>query len=232
MTGRIEGVVESVLVVIAWVAFVLGSSIAAMTLPVYTSATVQALGVPASAGLSASDTVRLSGMIRALVSDPDFEPIPATWRGRPAFDREAVSHLMDVRAVISGARVATAVAAALLAGWIGVGIARRRWDRLARGMRAGGIGVLVMVVVALVVATLDFSTFFAAFHGLFFKAGTWQFPYDSLLIRLFPERFWVTAGITWGVLSAALAAVLLVAAAHVSKASPPTPSRQARGSIV
>ena len=35
-----------------------------------------------------------------------------------------------------------------------------------------------------------FEAAFAAFHGLFFAAGTWQFPPGSHLITLFPEPFW------------------------------------------
>jgi len=54
------------------------------------------------------------------------------------------------------------------------------------------IGVLVGVV--------DFDAFFTWFHSLFFAEGTWVFPYEALLIRVFPLRFWVAAAATWGAL--------------------------------
>ena len=44
------------------------------------------------------------------------------------------------------------------------------------------------------------TAFFSAFHGLFFAEGTWTFPSDSVLIRLFPESFWTMAGVTWAAL--------------------------------
>jgi len=47
---------------------------------------------------------------------------------------------------------------------------------------------IVLVVVAVLAATSNFDAFFTAFHGLFFKAGTWTFDADSLLIETFPER--------------------------------------------
>jgi len=53
------------------------------------------------------------------------------------------------------------------------------------------------VVLAAVAAVTDFDTFFSAFHGVFFAEGTWTFPYDSLLIRLFPEPFWAVSGASW-----------------------------------
>jgi uncharacterized membrane protein len=118
---------------------------------------------------------------------------------------------MDVRRVIAGAGVATGVAALLLAAYVGFCIVRSRIDRLRTGMRAAAALCGVAVVVAVIAATADFSSFFAAFHGLFFRAGTWTFPADSLLIRLFPERFWEASGAAWALLVIAGAAVMLVA---------------------
>ena len=64
-------------------------------------------------------------------------------------------------------------------------------------LKVGAAVSAVFVLLAAAAAVLDFSAFFTAFHGLFFEAGTWTFPYDSLLIRLFPESFWVAAGVGW-----------------------------------
>jgi hypothetical protein len=208
---------ESAVAGVLWAMLVVGLAVGALTVPVYTSAAEQALGIPASAGLSVTDTLRLSGAVRALVADPEFDPLPSTWRGSPAFDPSAVSHLMDVRAVLSGARAATGAAAALLGIWVAFAVARKRWSRLARGMRTGAYSVLGVLGLSVLAAFADFSAFFAAFHGLFFRSGTWTFPYDSLLIRLFPESFWVTSGVAWGVLSATGAMLLLVAARWVPR---------------
>ena len=75
-------------------------------------------------------------------------------------------------------------------------------------LKVGAAVSAVFVLLAAAAAVLDFSAFFTAFHGLFFEAGTWTFPYDSLLIRLFPESFWVAAGVGWAVL------VLTIAGAY------------------
>jgi hypothetical protein len=193
---------ESAAAGLVWVALALGISVGALTVPVYTSAMVQTLEVPESARLTIGDTVRLSALVRALVVDREYAPLPETWNGRPAFDAAAVSHLMDVRGVLDGARIATGISAALLAVWVGLCIARRRWRALAGGMRAGAYALFGSLVLA-------------AFHGLFLAAGTWTFPYDSMLISLFPERFWVASGLAWAALSAACAGGLLVAARAV-----------------
>ena len=50
---------EAAAAALLWVVVCVGTSVLALTLPVYTSALTQALGVPASAGLSVDDVVHL-----------------------------------------------------------------------------------------------------------------------------------------------------------------------------
>ncbi|HEX9093109.1 MAG TPA: DUF1461 domain-containing protein [Coriobacteriia bacterium] len=216
---------EAVSAGVAWAALVVGLSVTVLTVPVFTSAASQALGIPASAGLSVEDTVHLSGLVRAFVADQDPEALPPEWRGSPAFDAGSVSHLVDVRRAIAGGRLGTGIAAGLLAVYLAACVSLRRWDVFASGMRTGAIVVLALFGIALVAGLTDFGSFFAAFHGLFFKAGTWTFPYDSMLIRLFPLRFWVTSGAAWAALAGFGAAVLALAARYVPRAV-----RQVRGS--
>jgi hypothetical protein len=210
VTGR--GLVRATEVTVGavmWSALVLGSAVMTLVVPVYTSALTQALGVPATAGLPVADVVRLSGSVRASVADAVYDPLPSTWRGQPAFDSAAIGHLADVRRVFSGARFATGASALLLAAYVGWCLARRRFDELRRGMRAGAAALGVGIALALAAAFASFDTLFSVFHGLFFATGTWTFPADSLLIRLFPERFWEVSGGAWAALTL-LGAGLLV----------------------
>jgi hypothetical protein len=202
---------ETGLAALLWAALVIGMAVSMLTLPIYTSLASRLLGVSQTAGVPAADVQRLSGQVRALVADDEFQPLPATFLGTPAFDAPAVSHLMDVRVVIEGSRVATGIIALLLAAYTGFCVMRGRVDRLRTGMRVGAVLCAVAVALAVAAALSDFATFFAGFHGLFFKSGTWTFPSDSLLIRLFPERFWAATGAAWGGLVLLGAGALLLA---------------------
>jgi integral membrane protein (TIGR01906 family) len=194
---RVPRALEAGAAAVFWTAFIVGLSVLTLTVPVYTSSLTQALGVPASSGLPAVDVVALSARVRSFVADPETEALPAMWKGRPAFGLSEVSHLRDVRAVLSGARTATGITALLLAAYVAWCVAKKRFSRLRRGMAWGAAATAGVVVLAAAAALLDFGPFFAAFHGLFFADGTWTFPYDSLLIRLFPESFWVASGAAW-----------------------------------
>jgi integral membrane protein (TIGR01906 family) len=148
-----------------------------------------------------------SGMLGDLLFNGDFEE--SISGGTPVLDAAERSHMRDVGGVVRGLVLADLVAliAAALAGW------RLRRERHRRGMllliAAAGLGALAILLAAFF--ALAFDTAFAAFHGIFFKAGTWQFGPDSNLLRFFPEPFWFEIALVAGatiVLSALLAALL------------------------
>lgn len=212
-SGRALRRAEVVGAAILWAVLCVGAAVMALTAPVYTSSMTRALDVSRSSGLSGADVSQLSGAARALVADANYDPLPITWRGYPAFDQAAVSHLLDVRTVVTGARIATGAAFLLLLVYVGAAIGFRRLDRLREGLRVAAGMLSAAVLLAVVAAFTDFEWLFTRFHGLFFTSGTWTFPVDSMLIRLFPESFWVASGACWAAL-VMLAAVLLWAVAR------------------
>lgn len=110
---------------------------------------------------------------------------------------DAISHLDDVYRVASMAKPALVIVAVLcIAGLahVAVRIGRRA---LGRTLIAGGGLVLAAFCALGAWAAIDFDGLFAAFHSLFFQAGTWTFPYDSLLITLYPTAFWMGMGGIW-----------------------------------
>lgn len=121
---------------------------------------------------------------------------------------DAVSHLDDVRRVISGAQTTTFALAVAFLAWIAWRLRVGEKARVVTALRAGAAVTALTVLAPALFAAADFDAFFVVFHSLFFAAGTWVFPSDSLLIRLFPESFWVAAGASWAVL------VLVVAASY------------------
>jgi integral membrane protein (TIGR01906 family) len=127
----------------------------------------------------------------------------------PVLDAAERSHMQDVGGVVRGL-----ILADLLALLVAVLAWRRlRRERPRRGMlmllAAGGLGALAIALA--VFFAVAFDTAFAAFHAIFFRAGTWQFGPDSNLLRFFPEPFWFEIALVAGatiVLSALLVALL------------------------
>ncbi|MFU8890923.1 MAG: DUF1461 domain-containing protein [Anaerosomatales bacterium] len=188
---------------------VIGLPLRLMLLPAYTSALVVRVDAPARAEIDAGQTRALAEEVRAFVADEAGAALPATLPdGRPAFDESAISHLDDVRVVLAAARTVTLLVTGAAIVWVVVALQLRRRRELALSLHAGALLVVSLAALAALIALADFDRFFAGFHALFFEEGTWQFPADALLIRLFPEPFWAASGGIWGALSLAGAGLL------------------------
>ena len=114
--------------------------------------------------------------------------------GDKLFGDGEVSHMADVKLVILSAFGAGALL--ILLSLIAVIYLRRRSPGgVRRGLFAGSIVTLVIIISLGVLAVLGWEQFFAQFHSVFFASGTWTFSLQDTLIRLFPGQFWVDGGI-------------------------------------
>ena len=110
------------------------------------------------------------------------------------FSEEAVKHLDDCYALARiGFPMVIAAAIVALAGLIFTGVTGKR-RRLGAVLLSAGIITILLFIAFAVFCVIDFSGLFATLHGFFFRSGTWQFPYDSLIICAMPDAFWVGMG--------------------------------------
>lgn len=149
------------------------------------------------------------------LTGPDGEPLFTS----DGSDMNEVSHMVDVKEVVwiamlvgMGLLLLTLVFALMLRSW--------RPGSFARGVFAGAWATVAVLIALAVLAILDWRMFFAEFHNLFFD-GNWAFPDDFTLIRLYPNQFWVDAGI-W------IAALLVIFTLVALLITWPTKRRRAR----
>ena len=121
--------------------------------------------------------------------------------GAPLFNQRELSHMKDVKDVVSGMRVALAVVIVLLLALTVLVAIFQKHEILFLAYRSGGPGVIWMIGFILAFVAISFNDLFSWFHKLFFESGTWQFYTSDSLIRLFPLRFWQDAFIFVGVIS-------------------------------
>jgi uncharacterized membrane protein len=105
--------------------------------------------------------------------------------------------MRDVGGVVRGLILADVVAllVAALLWWRLRAEPRRRATAML--VAAAGIGVAAVVLGAYFAVAFD--TAFAAFHAIFFAAGTWTFGPDSNLLRFFPQPLWFELALIAGV---------------------------------
>ena len=128
---------------------------------------------------------------------------------QPVLDESERSHMRDVGGVVRGLILATALALAIV---IVLGLRLRDEPfRRGRAMVAAAVGIGTAAILLGVFFAVAFDTAFAAFHAIFFAAGSWQFGPDSNLLRFFPEPLWFELALVAGatiVIGAVIAALL------------------------
>lgn len=136
----------------------------------------------------------------------------------PILDATERSHMRDVGGLVRTLLLleVTALVVLVLAGRRLSGERERRGRLLLRAALA--IGVAAVVLGAFF--ALAFDAAFAAFHALFFAAGTWQFGPESNLIRLFPEPLWFDVSLLAGAAIVLAAVVIGVVARRDLRAAP------------
>jgi len=131
--------------------------------------------------------------------------------GTAMYNARELRHMHDVKIVTQ-----FAYAAATIVGLIVVVAAYTLWRMnrlmLRNAIFQGSIFTLGIIAAIVLIAILNWDTFFTGFHQLFFASGTWRFEYSDTLIRLFPEQFWFDAALVIGGLTVLGALVLLTIA--------------------
>ena len=113
--------------------------------------------------------------------------------GDKLFKDGEVSHMADVKLVILSTFGAGVLL--ILVSLIAVLYLRKRsTGGVRRGLFAGSIITLVLILGLGSLAVLGWQQFFTEFHRIFFADGSWTFSLGDTLIRLFPGQFWIDAG--------------------------------------
>jgi integral membrane protein (TIGR01906 family) len=164
-------------------------------------------------GFTLADRLRWSEpAIKYLVNGEDisFLKVLTFEDGESLFNEKELSHMVDVKKVITGMRVALVVLLVVLGAAIFFYQRRSGFDDLYRAIRTGGMAIVGLVIGILMFVLISFDQLFTWFHKLFFESGTWMFYTSDTLIRLFPMRFWQDAFIFVGALSCVIGVVLVV----------------------
>lgn len=130
--------------------------------------------------------------------------------GEPVFNARELSHMVDVKAVVTGMRVALVTFSVVLFTIIRMTKHRENHQWVTTAFYWGGWVTIGLVVAVLMFIALNFDSIFTWFHLVFFESGTWQFHPADTLIRLFPMRFWRDAFIFVALQSLLYAGVLIV----------------------
>lgn len=195
----------TVIVMILTPLVILMVSIRLLIMPSFTRLAYRLPGFPDDPyGFSSDDRLRWSEpSIKYLVNTEDISYLADLTfeNGEPIYNTRELSHMEDVKTVVTGMRIAlTAAMIVLLV--ITIIAVRGGWgSSLIKAFHMGGWAVIGLIIAIILFVALNFDTLFTWFHRLFFESGTWQFHPSDTLIRLFPMRFWRDAFLLVGLQS-------------------------------
>jgi integral membrane protein (TIGR01906 family) len=135
--------------------------------------------------------------------------------GSPLYNERELSHMADVKNVVTGALRTWYISLAILI-VLAIYAHRAHWiPYYINGLRRGGMWMIGLAVALGLVAGVGivanpdvFFEFFTLFHKIFFSGDSWLFYYSDTLIRLFPIRFWEDAFLWAAILALGGGAVL------------------------
>jgi integral membrane protein (TIGR01906 family) len=120
--------------------------------------------------------------------------------GEPIYNPSELSHMEDVKSVVTGMRIALAALTVILLIFTMININKGNKHLILQSFHNGGWGILGLIGAIMILLVISFNQLFTWFHQIFFESGTWRFYTSDTLIRLFPMRFWRDAFIFVGVL--------------------------------
>ena len=189
-------------------------SVRMLITPVFARVEYRLPGFPADPyGFTMTDRLRWSEpAINYLVNSEDITFLEqfAFENGEPVFNDRELSHMQDVKAVVTGMRIALAAGMVIILAITTIAVKQGWRSALLKAYRWGGWGLIGLIGTILFFVALSFSNLFTWFHQLFFESGTWQFYTSDTLIRLFPMRFWRDAFIFVGILSLVMGALVIL----------------------
>jgi integral membrane protein (TIGR01906 family) len=100
---------------------------------------------------------------------------------------DEVSHLEDVKSLVSKLFVLFYVTAASSAAFLVYIFVKKRRD-FVNTLLYSALSVFILTIL-LCLLSVNFSPFFTVFHRIFFPGGNWSFPEGTKLITLFSEEF-------------------------------------------
>ncbi len=133
---------------------------------------------------------------------------------RQVFNEREIAHMVDVKALYEGARTVAILGGILFVAIVVAGIAIYRGKFLPIFSKsflwAGGI-FLAIIVVILLLAVVDFSSFWTTFHKIFFRNQLWILdPSTDILIMMVPSQFFFDLVTKIGIWYFGIMAVLTV----------------------
>jgi integral membrane protein (TIGR01906 family) len=155
-------------------------------------------------GFTQEDRLRYAPYaVRYLLNDSDINYLgDRQLDGESMFNSRELRHMEDVKVVTKAAMTIHTMVSLITIGIVIILVRRSETRRhLRQALFEGGAFTILLIIVLIALALMNWDFFFTGFHKIFFEGDSWQFSTSDTLIRLFPERFWFDAALSIGLIT-------------------------------
>lgn len=218
--SRVLGVVASIVFGIALVVCsVIGSFATFATNADYYREVQSELGVtPSRIGLSSEENMMIANESLADYMAGRIEDMHVIVDNygaeQPLWSSQAISHMKDVRDLVQLWSTIAIVLGVYMVGYI-IYRLKDKSGRLKLSsdiVRTYSIVGIVIGIIAVSVLVFGFNDVFVIFHKLFFSNNDWLFAPSDLIVRLLPEKFFLTMAVRGGITVLCVVAITLTCA--------------------
>ena len=184
------------LLTIALMLWLVGASLMVLLLPQFTGFWSERLSDYENSSVSPHELQSAADSGVRYVSG-GADRMPRSDNEKVGFTAEVISHMRDVRVVISTIRGLTIAITVIVTVIIALLVKRGQLARIGTSCFISSLLTLGAVATLTLFGWLNFDALFHLMHQLLFAEGTWQFSYNSLLITAYPLPFWIAMAATW-----------------------------------
>lgn len=108
------------------------------------------------------------------------------------YSNQAVLHLKDVKSLVNIVQITTYGSIFLLIFLVAYLIYKKQIDKLTKAFVLGTISTIILTIVIALSLTMNFQKMFTYFHIILFRNNYWLFDESDNLIKMFPQKFFVS----------------------------------------
>lgn len=112
------------------------------------------------------------------------------------YSEQAQAHLKDVKSLLTILDISSLITTLVVVLIIVILLKKRQKDVILKNVLIGASAAAALTIITATLVAFSFQTFFWDFHKVLFRNNYWLFDETDNLIKMFPERFFVSFAYT------------------------------------
>ncbi|MCF8013567.1 TIGR01906 family membrane protein [Candidatus Woesearchaeota archaeon] len=133
------------------------------------------------------------------------------------YTENEIKHMKDVKKIYTTINIISLTCLLIIILSIIYFTKNKQEKQIIRSLKISSITIIIMGLLLIALTLFNFQSTFTIFHNIFFPQGNWLFPYNSLLITLYPNKFFINTA-NYSFLASTIISLIILGFTFLSKA--------------